>query len=222
VSRRAIGRIAAIAVGVVVVLLIVAQLVLPGIAAQRLRDRLSQSGHVLSVQVSAFPAIELLWHQADKVVIRMQQYRSNPGHLGSLLGEAGNVGSLDASATEFQSGLLTLRDASLRKRGDQLTGTAEVTEADLRSSLPILDSVQPVASGGGQLTLRGTASVLGVTASVDATVRAVNGELVVQPDVPFGSLATLTVFANPHLAVEDLAATPTADGFTVSATGQLR
>jgi hypothetical protein len=222
VSRRAIGRIAAIVVGVVAVLLIVAQLVLPGIAAQRLRDRLSRSGQVLSVQVSAFPAIELLWHQADKVVIRMRQYSSNPGHLGSLLGEAGNVGSLDASATEFQSGLLTLRNASLRKRGDQLIGTAQVTEADLRSVLPVLESVQPVASGGGQLTLRGTATVLGVTASVDATVSAVNGQLVVQPDVPFGSLATVTVFANPHLAVENVAATPTSGGFTVWATGRLQ
>jgi hypothetical protein len=215
-------RIAAIATGLVLVLLIIAQLVLPGIAAQRLRDRLSQSGQVIDVRVSAFPAIELLWHQADKVVIRMGQYRSDPGHLGGMLGQATDVDSLDASATEVRSGLLTLRDATLRKRGDQLTGSARITEADLRAALPILDSVQPIASRDGQLTLRGTATLLGVRASVDAVVQAVNGQLVVQPDVPFGSLATLTVFANPHLSVESVAATRTTDGFTVSATGRLR
>ena len=47
---------------------------LPGIAAQRLRDRLSRSGRVLEVKVEAFPAIELLWHQADRVVVRMASY----------------------------------------------------------------------------------------------------------------------------------------------------
>jgi len=69
----------AIVLGVIVLLLIVAQLVLPGIAAHRLRDRLSKSGQVIDIQVSAFPAIELLWHQADRVVVRLKSYRSNPG-----------------------------------------------------------------------------------------------------------------------------------------------
>src|SRR5205085_2419393 len=105
--------------GLVLVLLVVAQLVLPGIAAQRLRDRLSRSGRVLSVEVSAFPAIELLWHRADRVVIRMRRYQSNPGHLGTLLSQAGDVGSLDASASELDSGLLILRDATLHKRGNE-------------------------------------------------------------------------------------------------------
>ena len=115
--------------GVVLALLVIAQLVLPGIAAQRLRDRLSRSGKVLQVEVDAFPAIELLWHQADRVVVRVAQYRSTPGHLGSLLDQAADVGSLDASATEFDTGLLTLRDATLRKRGNELTGSARVTRA---------------------------------------------------------------------------------------------
>ena len=140
-------RIALIATaGVVVVVFGVAQLVLPGVAAQSLRDRLGHSGEVLKVQVEAFPAIELLWHQADRVVVRMGRYRSSTGHLGGLLAEARDVGSLDASSAELDAGLLTLRDAALRKRGDQLTGSARVTEADLRAALPILDSVQPVAS----------------------------------------------------------------------------
>jgi LmeA-like phospholipid-binding len=219
VSRRAAALLIA---GVVLALLVVAQLVLPGIAARRLRDRLSRSGKVLQVEVDAFPAIELLWHQADRVVVRVAQYRSTPGQLGSLLDEAADVGSLDASATEFDTGLLTLRDATLRKRGDQLTGTARVTETDLRAAVPFLDGVQPVASGDGQLTLRGTATLLGVTASVDATVAAENGRLIVQPNVPFGGLATVTVFSDPRLEVSGLSASSAADGFSVSATGRLR
>jgi LmeA-like phospholipid-binding len=215
-------RIAAILVGLIALVLIVGQLVLPGMAAQRLRDQLSRSGNVREVQVSAFPAIELLWHQADKVVIRMNSYRSNSGHLGGLLGQVGDVGTLDASATQFQAGLLTLRDATLQKRGDRLTGSAQVTESDLRAAVPILDAIQPVASGDGQLTLRGSATLLGVTATIDATVRALNGQLVVQPDIPLGGFATLTVFSNPHVAVDGVGAIATAAGFAMSADGSVR
>ena len=216
-------RIIAIAtVGVVILVLVVGQLVLPGIAADRLRDRLSKSGNVISIEVHAFPAIELLWHHADRVVVRMGSYRSAAGPLGSLLSETSDVSSLDASAAEFDSGLLTVRNAALRKRGNQLVGTALVTEADLRRSIPILQSVVPVTSADGRLTLRGTASLFGVTATVDATVSATDGKLVVAPDVPFGGFATVTVFSNPHLEVQSVGATAAPGGFRVTATGRLK
>jgi hypothetical protein len=210
------------AVGVVVLLLGVGQLVLPGIAEQTLRDRLARNGQVLEVKVSAFPAIELLWHQADSVVVRLGRYRLAPGRVGGTVGQSADVGTLDASAREFDTGLLTLQDAQLRKRGNTLTGSAEVTEANLRSALPILQSVTPVASSGGELTLRGTATLFGVSATVDATVRADNGALIVQPDVPFGGLATVRLFSDPHVYVESVGASPTPSGFSVTGTAQLR
>jgi len=212
-------RTSLIAAGVlllVIVLLGVAQLVLPGIAAQNIRDRLSRSGKVLDVQVSAFPAIELLWHDADKVVVRMASYRSNPSTLSQNLVQVGNVGSLDASAAEFSAGLLTLRDATLHKQGNKITATGTVTEADLRASLPILDAVHLVSSSNGAITLQGTATVFGITATVNATVRAQNGALIVAPDVPFGGLATITLFSNPKIAVEGVSAAPAPGGFTLT------
>ena len=212
---RALG----IAVAVIIVLLAIAQLVLPGIAAQNLRDRLSHNGTVLSVSVSAFPAIELLWHQADKVVVRMAHYRSTTGHLQSLLDQAANTGSLDASANELDTGLITLHNAALHKRGNQLLGSATVTEADLRSALGgAVQGLQPVASGNGELTFRGT--VLGVTA--DATLRAQGGALVISPDIPLLNLITVNVFRDPHVYVEGVGATDASNGFTVQAHARLR
>jgi hypothetical protein len=208
--------------GVLLLVLVLAQLLLPGIAAQVIRDRLDDHGKVISVEVSAFPAIKLLWHRADSVVIRMATYRSTTSDLGSQLAQAGDVGSLDASVTRLDTGLLTLHDATLTKRGDQLIGSAHVTESDLTAAVPFLQSVQPVTSGEGQLTLRGTATLLGVSASVDVTVSARNGAVVVQPDVPLGGLATVTVFSNPHLEVQSVSATKTPDGFTVTATARLK
>lgn len=209
----------AIVLAVVILLLVVAQLVLPGIAAQRLRDRLAKSGQVLDVHVSAFPAIELLWHQADRVVVRLKTYHSNPRPLSSLLEQTKDTGSLDASAGEFDTGLVNLHDAVLRKRGNALTGSATVTASDLRSALGgAIQDVRPVASGGGQLTLQGT--VLGVTA--DATLRAQNGALVVQPDVPILNFVTVTVFSDPHVEVQGVGASDAPEGFSVSANARLK
>lgn len=214
-------RLTALAIGVaaIILLLVVAQLVLPGIAAQNLRDRLSHNGKVLSVSVSAFPAIELLWHQADKVVVRLERYHSTTGHLQSLLNQAADTETLDASANVLDTGLMTFHNAALHKRGNQLLGSATVTEADLRSALGgAIQGLQPVASGDGRLTFQGT--VLGVTA--DATLRAQDGALVVSPDIPLLNLITVNVFRDPHVYVEGVGASNGSNGFAVQAHARLR
>lgn len=219
---RRVGLIGAAIAVLIVVLLAIAQLVLPGIAAQRLRSRLARSGVVRKVEVDAFPAIELLWHHADRVVIRLSSYRSSPSALSSTLGGIGDTGTLDASAGRLETGLLTLRNATLIKRGDELRATAIVTEADLRSSVPLLDSVAPLSSSGGQLTLQGTASLFGVGATIDVTVAPRGGNLVASPDIPFGGFATVTLFSNPRIAVQGVSARPVPGGFALSAQARLR
>jgi hypothetical protein len=209
-------------VGVVILLLGIAQLVLPGLAAQRIRDQLARSGRVLEVKVSAFPAIELLWHRADSVTVRMASYRSSAARLASLLAESGDAQTLRASAAVLRDGLLTVRDAVLVKRGERLTASALVREDDLRAAVPILQSVEPLASPAGQLVLRGTASAFGVVASIDAIVQAVSGRLEVTPEVPFGGLATLTLFDDPRVSVQAVSARPAPGGFALAARGVLR
>jgi hypothetical protein len=222
VRPRTLRRILLWAAAAVLLVLVVAQLILPGIAVQRLRVRLARSGQVLQVQVDAFPAIELLWGEADRVVIRMGSYTSNPGHLSGLLGQAADVGTLDASARRLQAGPLVLHDATLRKRGNQLTGTATVTESDLRAALPILTSVQPVSASAGQVTLQGTASAFGVSVTLQVVVSAQDGNLVVAPNIPFGGLATITLFSNPAVAVQGVSAQPVPGGLSLTANGMLR
>jgi hypothetical protein len=217
-------RLAAIGIagGVLLLLLLLAQLILPGLAEQRIRDRLSRYGHVESVSVDAFPAVELLWHQADKVVVRVDKYQSTMGQLADQLAQTADAGTLDATASQLHAGLLTMHDAKLVKHGNELTGSATVTEADLQAAIPFVQNVQPVGSANGQLTMRGTATVLGFTATIDATVMAQNGRLIVQPNVPLGALATFTVFSDPRISVEGVSATSTANGFTVSGQARLR
>ncbi len=210
------------ALATVLILLALAQLVLPGIAADRLRSRLSRYGQVTSVHVSAFPAVELLWHHADRVTVAFASYRPRAGQAGAPFAQAGDAGTVDASAAVVDIGLLRLRDAVLHVHSGRIAASARVSEADLRAAVPFLDGVVPVAGGADGITLRGMATVLGVTASVDATVAARAGALLIAPDVPFGGLATLTLFSDPHVAVASVAATPGAGGFTVAASGYLR
>jgi hypothetical protein len=205
----------------VIVVLGVAQLVLPRIAAHRIRSQLGRYGQVQSVSVSAFPAIELLWHHADSVSVRLRSFQSGNTGLAKRLDQLSDVGTVHASAARVTVGLVTVRDARLVKHGSSLVATARVTDADLRGALPVLRTVTPVASSGGQLILRGTADVFGAAISVNFSVRVSDGALVVAPDVPFGSLVTVQAFSDPAVRVTSVSASPVSGGFTVRATGTL-
>ena len=210
---------------VVLLLELVAQLALPGIAADHVRDQLQKSGRVLDVEVSAFPALELIFHQADSVTVRMASYRSGTSQLTSLLQESGDVGTLHASAATFTDGLLTLHNATLTKHGNTLTGTAQVHESDLTHAIPLIKSVTPIASSGGTLTLQGTAAIpfLG-NVTVPFVVQVEGGELIAKPAISLpvvGGLFTLKLFSNPHVRITSVSAAKAAGGFTVSATGTL-
>src|SRR5213595_148133 len=107
--RRIIA--AAVVLAVLVLLAVAAQLLLPGIAENRVRDRLAHDGRVESVHVSAFPAVKLLWGKADRVTVRMASVRMGTGRLGHLLASTGDAGRVDATARELDVLSLRLRDA---------------------------------------------------------------------------------------------------------------
>jgi hypothetical protein len=213
-------RIGLFAMALVVVLLVVAQLVLPGIAATRLRDRLARSGKVISVSVSAFPAIELLWQDAGRVDVHLASYHASTSTgLGRALDQMAGVGTVNATVDELNTGLVTLRDVTLRKRGDVLTGRATLTDANLQAALPSGLEVEPVASGDGKLVLQGSA--LGLTA--DATLSAQEGALQIAPDLPLiGGLLTITVFRDPDVDVQGVGASVVPGGYSMYASARLR
>jgi hypothetical protein len=218
------ARIVAAAVAAAVLILLgIAQLTLPAIAGHRLRDRLERTGTVERVEVHAFPAIELLWDHADRVVVRMGTARPGPGRLADLLAQTADTDRLDASADRLRVVTLQLRDVRLRKRGAELTGSASVTEAAVRAALPPQLAVRPIAAGGGAVVFQGTADILGTRVSARAVVAARDGRLVLTPEVPFGGFLSLTLFSDPRVQVTDVGArAPAAGGFTFTARGRVR
>jgi hypothetical protein len=127
-----------------------------------------------------------------------------------------------ASVGELDARLLTLRDVSLRKQGGELTGSALVTQPDLRAALPLIQSVQPVASANGRLTLRATVSVLGVAAAVDLTLQAQDGALVLTPNLPLGGLGRITLFASRRVYVQEVGGAAVTNGFSAFVRARLR
>lgn len=198
-------------------LLLAAQVLLPGVAEDRLRDDLARSGQVLRVDVDALPAATLLWGRADRVEVEMGEVRTGQGDLADLLARTAEAEELDARAAVLRVGPFVARDARLRKRGRRLHGEAAVTESELTAALPVEVGLKPVESAGGELVLEATAPVFGQQIAVRARLSVREGALVIAPDGLLGGFASLTVFSDPRVRVRGVGARPLEGGFLLTA-----
>jgi hypothetical protein len=224
IGRR--GLVLAIVALAAVVVIGVAQLVLPGAAEQRLRSDLARYGPVRRVHVESAPAVKLLWHRADRVEVAMDSYRSEPSGHGSLAGflsRTRDTGKLDVTVGTLQSQLVTLHDVHLRKEGDVLVGQARLTQHDLSAALPAFVDLRPVSASENGIVAQVSASVLGHRVAVHIAVLADAGRVVVRPEgLPFGSLATITVFDDPRVYVESLGAELRGENYFLTVRALLR
>jgi hypothetical protein len=209
--RRGGGGSKAVAValwslGVLVVLLVLAQVLLPKIAASRISDRIGRYGSVESVHVSAWPAVELLWKHADSVEVKATRLRVSPAQTTKLLGEASGVDRMDVSAAGVQEGPLRLRGVSFHKRGNSMSASAHLGTADVAAALPPGIGVQLLGSGGGKVEVRASGGLFGVGASVDAVAEAEGGKLVVHPRGLLLEAIKLTLFSDPRVYVTGVSA----------------
>lgn len=213
--RIALGVAAAVAL-----LLVAAQLLLPGVAERRLRDSVRERGaEVERVDVRAFPALELLFGSADAVSLQIGEASlTGAGDFADQLVRTGDVDRVDASVALLRIGPLVLRDLRLRERGGRLAGEASLTRTDLEAAIPVDVGLRPVDDGDGSLVL--AATVGRVTAR--ARLSAQDGTLVIAPDGLLGAFAGLTVFEDPRIRIDDVGARSRPDGFTVTASGELR
>lgn len=201
----------------VAAVLFASQVLLPRVAESRLRDELSRTGTVTSVSVHAFPALKLLFQRADSVRVRMSRARFGSGDLADELASTSRTGSLDARADEVTLGPLVVRDVRLVKKGEALTGSASLTEADLSSALPVSLGLHPVSSEGGALVLEADVGPVAVRARLSAS----DGALIIAPDGLLGGFASVTVFSDPRVRVTGVGARSSPGGFTVVAHARL-
>jgi hypothetical protein len=192
--------------GTVLVVLGLAQVFLPKIAASKISSRVGKYGSVEHVHVSAWPAIKLLWGDADTVEVRASRLRVTPSQTAKLLAEAHGISDLDLSSLAASEGSLPLSDVSLRKHGRKLSAHAFVTQADVKAALPEGFDVELLRSSEGQVEVRASGGLFGIGASVNAVAQASGGKLVVHPRGLLIEALKLTLFADPRVYIESVEA----------------
>jgi hypothetical protein len=219
-------RIAIILAVVALMLLAVAQLLLPTIAASTISSRIGRYGNVSSVSVKAFPAIKLLWGDADQVNVVAKDLVMTPEQTAGLLHEAKGTEKLNARVATLKMGPLRLTTARLQKRGDRVSAAATISEQAVAEALPPGVSISLLESGEGKVHVRVSGGLFGVGATINADGLAEGGKLVARPNgFPLGALR-LTLFSDPRVEVEGVGAhvvTPKPNGsYRLTMRGRLR
>jgi hypothetical protein len=192
--------------GAVLLLLVLAQIALPRIAASKISSRVGRYGTVQSVHVSAWPAVKLLWGDVDSVQVRAGRLALSTAQAAKLLWEANGVSRMELSASAVKIGPLWVEDAVLHKRGSLMSAHAQTSEGDVRAALPEGLEVRLVGSRQGQVEVQASGGLFGVDASVDALAGASEGKLVAHPLGLLLEGFQLTLFADPHVFVEGVGA----------------
>jgi hypothetical protein len=210
-------RIVLLLVALALLVLVLAQLFLPGIAANRIRSRIGRYGTVQSVHVSAWPAVKLLWGSADSVRVSASRLALTPEQTADLLAEARHTGRVDATVAEVREGPLRLAPARLRKRGSQLSGEGVATAADVRAALPPGVRVTLLGSEGGRVRVRVSGGLFGLGAALVAVAGPDGGALVARPLSPLLAALHLTLFSDRRIEVQGVSAAAQPPGATPAA-----
>jgi hypothetical protein len=211
---------------VVLVVLIAAQLLLPGLAERQLRSDLERTGSQVHVEVAAFPAVKLLFKRADRVKVELSDYRSaetgDGASLPDLLARTKATAELDVHVDVLEDRLLRMQDVRLRKDGDALVAEVALRTVDVDAALPA--RLRVTGSDLDGITASGVTSVFGAELRAQARILVDDeGRIVLRPEgIPLASLVTVPIFSDERIAVETIGARPTPDGFAVTARGRLR
>jgi hypothetical protein len=218
-------RIAIAGVGAIALLLVLAQVLLPGIAADRISSRLARYGHIDSVEVKAFPAVELLWEHADTVRVHASELTVPLSRVGHVLREARGAHDVDMSAAYVRVGPLVLSEVSFHKRGPRLVADALAGEAAVAAALPRGLHVRLLRSEAGTVEVSVGGGLFGVGGEIDAIAQAREGKLIAHPANALLGLFSLTLYEDPHVYIEGVAAIPastTAPGYRLSMQARLQ
>jgi len=217
-------RLAAAILAAIVLLLVVAQLVLPGIAAERVSERIEPYGSVRAVHVHAVPAIELLWGDAQEIVVSAGPLRASMHQLVDLQQSLEGVGEARLSSPRLElvlsslaAGEVPLEGVLLSKRGNSLSASGTVRHSAVNITLPGGFRVDGLSAGSGQPEVSVSGEAFGVHVSGRAVVTARGGAIVVEPaGLPFSSFATLTLYSDPRIYVESVSASERGEGVLVT------
>ena len=211
-----------------VAVLVLAQVFGPAIAARVVKGRVGRYGTVRSVSVTAWPAIELLWRHADEVRVRAGDLRLSSGQAVGLLEEGSGTTKVDAHAEAVEVDGVRLTDTMFTKDGSKLWTRGTMSAADVARALPPGVQVALESSAAGQVRVRASGGLFGVSAAIEAVAYASGGELVASPVAFPLSALKLTLFDDSKVYIEGVHARELSPGtrgearYELSMWGRLR
>lgn len=111
--RRAI-----IFVGLAAVALIGSQLLIPSLSEDRIEDRLTEGGGSAGVDLSAFPALRLLFSDGDRLEVSARDLELDVEQRTDVLDRLDGFDAIDVSLTESSAGPFELESFALTRAGD--------------------------------------------------------------------------------------------------------
>jgi hypothetical protein len=138
-----------VAGGVIVVLLIAAQLLLPGLVERDIEDRLTEGGGEAQVTVSAVPAARLLFDDGDQFEVAASGLDLDLDERIEVFERLDGFGEVDIAVTDTEAGPFAVESFALTREASgpyRLVSTSTTTAADLADySADILGLAGPLA-----------------------------------------------------------------------------
>jgi hypothetical protein len=103
-----------------------------------------------------------------------------------------------------------LSEVSFHKRGSRLGANALASEAAVAAALPPGLHVRLLRSEAGTVEVSVGGSLFGVGGEIDAIAQAREGKLIARPANALLGLFSLTLYEDPHVYIEGIAAIPAA------------
>jgi hypothetical protein len=200
----------------------IAQLVLPGLAEQRVRDELEGFAAVSEVKVDSTPAVKLLFGEVDSLTARLRDAESTQGAVADLIARTEKIDRLRIDADNAEITGVGLTDVSLVKDGSAMRAAATLSRAELESVLPAGAEVGSISSEGGALLVDGSFDVLGFRLSGPARVEPTGGAIVLRSEQGLlAGLAQLTLFQDDRVRVTALEGEDAGDRLRLGARGRV-
>ena len=128
------GRILVGAAIAIVLLLVAAQLFLPGYASKRIEDRLTDGGGTASASIESFPAARLVFGDGDSVNVSGEGLDLPLNSDNDVFGRLDGFADVEVSLADFRAGPFQIASFELIRDGSgpyRLSSTSTTTAADL-------------------------------------------------------------------------------------------
>lgn len=123
-----------IAAAIVLVVLVVSQFAIPGLAASAVEDRLTEAGGDADVSVSALPAARLLFDDGDRLEIDASGLDLELNEDQDVFDRLEGFGEVEVAITDFTAGPISIRTFELARDGSapyRLVSRGKASPADM-------------------------------------------------------------------------------------------